>query len=61
MKRPIWGIILFAFGLMVVADGWLGFVQKNVGVLRWIYTGLGAVLVVRGLYVWRPFRKQNED
>jgi hypothetical protein len=48
---------LFVLGVLVVADGLGGFVQKNTGLLRWIYAGLGALLVVRGLFVWRPFRK----
>ncbi|MDZ7288337.1 MAG: hypothetical protein ONB44_00185 [candidate division KSB1 bacterium] len=54
MNRQIWGIALFVLGLMVIADGLLGFVQKNTGLMRWIYLALGAWLVVRGLYVWWP-------
>lgn len=61
MNRQIWGIALFALGSLVVADGLLGFVQQNIGATRWLYIGLGAVLVVRGLYVWWPFHKQNQD
>jgi hypothetical protein len=61
MNRQIWGIALFALGSLVIADGLLGLVQQNTGTTRWIYIGLGAFLVVRGLFVWWPFRKQNED
>jgi hypothetical protein len=59
MNRQIWGMALFVLGALVVADGLAGFVQKNSGVLRWIYVGLGAVLVIRGLYYWWPFRQSN--
>jgi len=57
MNRQIWGMALFVFGVLVVADGLAGFVQKNTGLLRWIYVGLGALLVGRGLFTWWPFRK----
>jgi hypothetical protein len=61
MNRQVWGIALFALGSLVIADGLLGFVQQNVGMMRWIYAGLGAVLVVRGFFVWWPFRRENKD
>ena len=57
MNRQIWGMALFVLGALVVADGWVGFLQKNTGMVRWIYVGLGALLVMRGLLVWWPFRK----
>jgi hypothetical protein len=57
MNRQIWGMALFVLGALVVADGLAGFVQKNIGMIRWIYIGLGALLVVRGLFSWWPFRK----
>jgi hypothetical protein len=60
MNRPIRGIILLALGLMVIADGLFGFIHRNTGMMRWLYIGLGAVLVVRGIYVWQILRKQNE-
>ena len=59
MNRQIWGIALFALGSLVIADGLLSFVQKNTGAIRWLYVGLGAVLVIRGLYVWRSFHKHK--
>jgi hypothetical protein len=52
---------LFVLGLLVVADGLLGVVQQNTGTIRLIYIGLGAFLVVRGLYVWWPFGRQRKD
>ena len=58
MNRQIWGMALFVLGVLVVADGLAGFVQKNTGLLRWIYVGLGALLVVRSLFIWWPFRKE---
>ena len=61
MNHPIRGIVLFVLGLMVIADGLFGFIQRNTGLTRWLYIGLGALLVVRGLYVWRPFKKPNKD
>jgi hypothetical protein len=61
MNRQIWGMALFVLGALVVADGLAGFVQKNSGVVRWVYVGLGAVLVIRGLYYWWPFRKSNSS
>jgi threonine/homoserine/homoserine lactone efflux protein len=61
MSHPIWGIALFALGIVVIADGVLGFIQRNTGLTRWIYIGLGAVLVLRGLYVWWSFRQQSRD
>lgn len=57
MNRQIWGLALFVLGALVVADGLTGFVQKNTGMVRWIYVGLGALLVGRGLFYWWPFRK----
>lgn len=61
MSRQIWGMALFVLGLLVVADGLLGVVQQNTGTIRLIYIGLGAFLVVRGLYVWWPFGRQRKD
>ncbi|GEM_PF-5164315 len=61
MNRQIWGMALFVLGALVIADGLAGFVQTNTGMMRWIYVGLGALLVVRGLFVWWPFRKQNQN
>lgn len=60
MNRQIWGMALLVLGALVVADGLVGFVQKNTGMLRWIYIGLGALLVGRGLYYWWPFQKKHE-
>lgn len=60
MNRQIWGIALLVLGALVVADGLAGFVQQNTGMLRWLYIGLGALLVVRGLYYWWPFQKINK-
>jgi threonine/homoserine/homoserine lactone efflux protein len=61
MNRQIWGMALFVLGALVIADGLAGFVQTHSGVMRWIYVGLGVLLVGRGLFVWWPFRKQNEN
>lgn len=60
MNRQIWGMALLVLGALVVADGLAGFVQKNTGMLRWLYTGLGALLVVRGFYYGWPFQKTNK-
>lgn len=60
MNRQIWGMALLVLGALVVADGLVGFVQKNTGILRWVYTGLGALLVARGFYYWWPFQKINK-
>jgi hypothetical protein len=61
MNRQIWGVALFALGLLVIADGLFRVVQQNIGMVRWIYMGLGAFLVVRGIYVWWPFGKRNKE
>ena len=62
MNRQIWGVALFVLGLLVAATGLLDVVQMKADIYRWIYIGLGAYLVVRGLYVWWPFsRKKNSD
>jgi len=45
---------------LVVADGLAGFVQQNTGMIRWIYIGLGTLLVGRGLYYWWPLQKKHD-
>lgn len=60
MNHQIWGMALFALGALVVADGVVGFVQKNTGMLRGLYIALGVLLVGRGLYYWWRFQKQNK-
>jgi len=57
MSRQIRGMVLLTLGALVIADGLAGFLQKNVGVVRWIYIGLGTLLVVRGIFVWWPSRQ----
>jgi threonine/homoserine/homoserine lactone efflux protein len=60
MNRQIRGFVLLGLGAFVIADGVASFIQKNTGAIRWIYIGLGAVLIVRGLFVLRPFRKNQK-
>lgn len=52
MNRQIWGAALFLLGLLVVADGLFGLVQQNTGMIRFVYMGLGIILVIRGLFLW---------
>ena len=59
MFRPLKGIILFAFGIFAVADSLLGIVQKSSGPVRWVYLVLGLYLVVRGLFIMKPFAKER--
>jgi hypothetical protein len=59
MNHPIWGITLLVLGLLVIADGLFGFIQRQSGMLRWLYIGLGALLIVRGLHVWLTSRQKK--
>jgi hypothetical protein len=59
MKHPIWGITLLVLGLLVIADGLFGFIQRHTVTMRWLYIALGALLIVRGLYVWWTSRQQK--
>jgi hypothetical protein len=62
MNRQIWGVALFVLGLLVITDGVLGVLQQNTGTMRMLYIGLGALLVVRGLFTWwSSIRRRKED
>ncbi|MGH7496581.1 MAG: hypothetical protein ACREOO_29880 [bacterium] len=59
MFRPLKGAVLFAFGVFAVADSFLGIVQKSTGSVRWLYFVLGVYLVVRGLFILKPFIQER--
>jgi len=59
MISQLWGVALLTLGVLVIADGFLGIVQHNTGMIRWLYIALGVVLVFRGFYLWWPFRKKE--
>lgn len=61
MMTRIWGMALFMLGLLVVAEGSFQILQKNTGFTRWLYIGLGLVLVVRGIMVSWPSTKKSSD
>jgi hypothetical protein len=62
MFRQLKGVVLFAFGAFAVADSFLGIVQKSSGPIRWVYFGLGAYLVVRGLFIIKSsFQKRAPE
>ncbi len=53
------GLVLFVFGAFVIADTFLGFVQKSAGTLRVLYCVLGLYLVVRGLILMKPLLRKR--
>lgn len=55
MIAQLWGVTLMTLGLLVITDGYLGIVQQNTGLLRWLYMSLGLVLVIRGFMIMWPF------
>ena len=59
MNHPIWGITLLVLGLLVIADGLFGFIQRLSGMMRWTYFALGALLIVRALHVWLSSRSKK--
>ena len=59
MISQIWGVALLLLGLLVIADGYLQYIQQNTGFYRWVYIGLGVFLVIRGLYLWSPFSRRD--
>lgn len=60
MLNHIWGATMLLLGLLVVADGYLQYLHKTTGPLRWLYVFLGVVLVLRGIYLSWPFTKRQD-
>ncbi len=58
MPMRLWGFAMLVLGLLVIAEGSFRLLQRDTGPPRWIYVALGVLLVVRGLYLTWPFRKQ---